>query len=74
LKNPKTRNFQTGSVSVVGEITERMLHYQSLLGESPVCPGSVTLWLGKVALTSMGAVRTTDPSGRTRWTRNATGR
>ncbi|CDS51670.1 hypothetical protein [Polaromonas sp. CG9_12] len=27
MKNPKTRNFQTGSVSMVGEITERMLHY-----------------------------------------------
>ena len=25
-KNPKTRNFQTGSVSLVREITERMLH------------------------------------------------
>jgi hypothetical protein len=29
LKNPKTRNIQEGSVSVVEEITERMLHYQS---------------------------------------------
>ena len=28
LKNPKTRNRQTGSVSMVGEITERMLHYR----------------------------------------------
>ncbi len=27
FKNPKTRNFQTGSVSMIGEITERMLHY-----------------------------------------------
>jgi uncharacterized protein with HEPN domain len=27
LKNPKTRNVQERSVSVVEEITERMLHY-----------------------------------------------
>ncbi|NDP39249.1 MAG: FAD-dependent oxidoreductase, partial [Rhodoferax sp.] len=40
LKNPKTRNFQTGSVSVVGEITERMLHY--LFREDPAIGEAIT--------------------------------
>ncbi|MEO8119236.1 MAG: hypothetical protein ABI606_07935 [Rhodoferax sp.] len=31
MKNPKARNFQMGSVSMVGEITERKLHYRALL-------------------------------------------
>jgi adenosine deaminase len=34
LKNPKTRNIQEGSVSVVEEITERMLHYPSYVREA----------------------------------------
>ena len=32
LKNPKTRNFQTGSVSLVREITERMFQYHNTSG------------------------------------------
>lgn len=31
LKNPKTRNFQLGSVSLIREIAERMMHNQKVL-------------------------------------------